>query len=225
MPRTEAEELEIMRGFFAINNFPRVIGAIDGTHIPIRNPGGPLAQIYINRKGWYSINTQVVVDHLGKVCDVVARWRGSAHDARIFNECILKQRFENNEFRGLLIGDSGFGCTPYLLTPVLNPATRQEERYNRAHILTRNIIERSFGRFKKKFLCLFQKLNTNLETAKAVIVACCVLHNLSIEWNGFEDEDHDDDDNIRRLEQPARLMPQQNRRGIVFRQQFIRRHF
>jgi hypothetical protein len=64
-----------MRGFFAINNFPRVIGAIDGTtHIPIRNPGGPLAQIYINRKGWYSINTQVVVDHLGKVCDVVARW-------------------------------------------------------------------------------------------------------------------------------------------------------
>jgi hypothetical protein len=74
-------------------------------------------------------------------------------------------------------------------------------------------------------LCLFQKLNTNLETTKAVIVACCVLHNLSIEWTGFADEDRDDVDNIRRLEQPAQLMPQQNRRGIVFRQQFIRRHF
>jgi hypothetical protein len=35
MPRTEAEELEIMRGFFAINNFPRVIGAIDGIIIII----------------------------------------------------------------------------------------------------------------------------------------------------------------------------------------------
>jgi hypothetical protein len=64
-------------------------------------------------------------------------------------------------------------------------------------------------------LCLFQKLNTNLETAKAVIVACCVLHNLSIEWNGFEDEDHDDDDNIRRLEQPAQLMPQKQKRNCI----------
>ncbi|KAJ4428514.1 hypothetical protein ANN_24556 [Periplaneta americana] len=33
----------------------QVIGAIDGTHIPITNVGGELSQIYINRKGWYSL--------------------------------------------------------------------------------------------------------------------------------------------------------------------------
>lgn len=59
MPSEEPEQLRVMRAFYDIAHFPRVIGAIDGTHIAIKNPGGPFGQIYINRKGWYSINTQV----------------------------------------------------------------------------------------------------------------------------------------------------------------------
>ena len=38
--------------------FPRIIGAIDGTHIRIRAPTkDPVA--YINRKKFHSLNTQV----------------------------------------------------------------------------------------------------------------------------------------------------------------------
>lgn len=45
-------------GFFAISSFPKVIGAINGTHInipaPHKNP-----ECYVNREGHYSIQLQV----------------------------------------------------------------------------------------------------------------------------------------------------------------------
>lgn len=38
MPVTDAEILEAQADFFTIAAFPRVIGAIDGIHIPIESP-------------------------------------------------------------------------------------------------------------------------------------------------------------------------------------------
>lgn len=59
MPSNFNEELKIMREFKEIKNFPGVIGAIDGTHVRIKKTGGEVAQYYINRKGYYSLNIQV----------------------------------------------------------------------------------------------------------------------------------------------------------------------
>lgn len=40
--------------------FPKVIGAIDGTHIPISNPKKN-SESYVNRKGYHSIQLQVSI--------------------------------------------------------------------------------------------------------------------------------------------------------------------
>lgn len=58
-PVTPQEQNREMVNFFNIAGFPRVIGAIDCTHIRITNPGGPYAAMYINRKNFYSLNVQV----------------------------------------------------------------------------------------------------------------------------------------------------------------------
>ncbi|KAL0830509.1 hypothetical protein ABMA28_002672 [Loxostege sticticalis] len=79
------------------------VGAIDCTHIRIKKVGGPSSQYHIKRKGFYSINVQVVCDAKLKIRDIVARWRGSTHDSRIFNESRIKERFESGEFSGHLI--------------------------------------------------------------------------------------------------------------------------
>ncbi|KAK9702236.1 DDE superfamily endonuclease [Popillia japonica] len=76
---------------------------------------------------------------------------------------------ETGNVPGLLLGDNGYACKNYLLTPVLQPENDQETRYNRAHIRTRNIVERLFGIWKKRFPCLHRGLQTKLDTSVAII--------------------------------------------------------
>ncbi|KAI8440283.1 hypothetical protein MSG28_001639 [Choristoneura fumiferana] len=86
--------------------------------------------------------------------------------------------------------DGGYPCTRYLLTPISNPTTPQEERYNRVQIKARNSVERLFGVWKRRFPCLQIGLATKLSTTANIIVACAVLHNIAVEVNdGFEDDD------------------------------------
>ncbi|XP_037296752.1 putative nuclease HARBI1 [Manduca sexta] len=224
MPATLAEQEEAMRKFHRIANFPSVIGAIDCTYIRVKKLCEDGGQIYINRKGFPSINVQVVCDANLKIIDIVARWHGSVHDSRIFRESRLKQRFEAGAFSGILLGDSGYACTPYLFTPLLNTSTPQEERYNSAHINTRNAVERCFGLWKQRFRCLLRGLYCDIETARKTIVACAVLHNIAIDMkedvfsSGLEDE-------VNRQSHAVVLAAENNVRGNIRRRQFIERHF
>lgn len=127
---------------------------------------------------------QVLCDSKCKITNIVARWRGSAHDSRIFNESSIKARFENGNFGGVILGDNGYASLPYLLTPVLNPRTSSETAYNISHIATRNIIERLFGQWKMTYRCLNRGLTSSLETSKIMIVAMAVLHNIRKDMHG-----------------------------------------
>lgn len=46
-------------------HIPQIIGAIDGTHVPILSPSDEYRD-YINRKGWPSVILQAVVDNTYK---------------------------------------------------------------------------------------------------------------------------------------------------------------
>lgn len=58
---TEAELFEAKARFHRFDGFPLVIGAIDGTNIRIQSLGGNTAELYRNRKGYFSLNCQIVV--------------------------------------------------------------------------------------------------------------------------------------------------------------------
>ena len=57
-PETGPELLHVKQGFEAYAGFPNAIGAIDGTQIAIKAPTEE-EWIYVNRKGYHSINVQV----------------------------------------------------------------------------------------------------------------------------------------------------------------------
>lgn len=60
--------------------------------------------------------------------DIVPEWPGSAHDSRIFQNSLLYVRLTEQQLNGILVGDKGYPCLPFLMTPIANAQTDEEER-------------------------------------------------------------------------------------------------
>ncbi|XP_048852793.1 putative nuclease HARBI1 isoform X2 [Brienomyrus brachyistius] len=167
------------RAFMDIAGFPGVDGVIDGTHICIITPSEN-EDVFVNRKRFHSINTQLVFSADYKILDIVAKWPGSTHDARILSESGLKQLFEGHyvPVNCHLLGDSGYPCKPWLLTPYLRPDPGPQLNYNRAHKKTRSVVERGIGQLKRRFHVLHGEVRLSPAKVCKVITACAVLHNI-----------------------------------------------
>lgn len=142
--------------------------------------GGDQAELFRNRKGYFSLNVQTICAANLRILDVVARWPGSTHDRTIFNNCHKKACFERGDMgNGLLVGDSGYTLSPYMVIPLRNPVTPEEQLYNEAQIRTRNVVERQYGVWKRRFPILSLGMRIRLDHALTIIVATAVLHNLA----------------------------------------------
>jgi len=126
----------------------------------------------------------VAIDHLiitGLFTNVVARWPGSTHDSHILRTSAIGDILIGTGLRdGVILGDSGYACSPFLMTPYFNPTTRKQENYNRAHKTTRCLIERSFGVLKRSFYILHSEIRMAPDRVCTIIVACCILHNIAV---------------------------------------------
>ncbi|KAM9408077.1 putative nuclease HARBI1 isoform 1-T5 [Salvelinus alpinus] len=168
---------DIKEEFYRIAGFPNVIGAVDCTHIRIKAPSGAHEANFVNRKSFHSINVQMVCNADCVISNVVAKWPGSVHDSRIFRASEIYQCLSQGEFSGVLLGDRGYGCQPFLLTPFTDPQEAQQA-YNHAHARTRARVEMTFGLLKARFHCL-HKLRVSPVRACDITVACAVLHNVA----------------------------------------------
>ncbi|KAL1489866.1 hypothetical protein ABEB36_013795 [Hypothenemus hampei] len=129
MPSTEEEQITNARNFYNIAGFPCCIGASDCTHIKVQSPGVD-AEIFRNRKDYFSLNCQAICDANMLICDLVCRWPGSAHDSTIFNNSNIRARLERGEFgNNVIVGDGGYPIKSYLMTSLRNPQTHEEYLY------------------------------------------------------------------------------------------------
>lgn len=132
-PMTEVARNSVKQRFYHKFGIPGTIGAIDCTHIAVVAPAmnDPVRPgiAYYNRKGYFSLNVQMVcnIPNLKKpsygtkniklqICDADlrildcnARFPGSTHDSAIWSLCgpkhYLKRLFDNNEVQSTwLIG-------------------------------------------------------------------------------------------------------------------------
>ncbi|KAK6474628.1 putative nuclease HARBI1 isoform X1 [Huso huso] len=181
-PETRYQQEQTKRDFFNIAGFPKVLGAIDCTHVQIRTPSEN-AVIYINRKGFPSLNVQVVCDAKNIITNVFAYYPGSCHDSFILSQSSIARYIEGHDmYDSLLIGDNGYSLKKWLMTPVLSPQTAGENAYNEAHRRTRSAIESTFGMLKMRFRCLDRSggaLQYSVKKVAEIFVACCVLHNIA----------------------------------------------
>lgn len=74
------------------------------------------------RLNFYFVLSKAICDADLRFLNVNASKPGGSHDSTIFNESSVGHACREGRFgEGLLIGDSGYACTPYLLTPYAVP--------------------------------------------------------------------------------------------------------
>jgi hypothetical protein len=191
---TESEVNRITNGFKRIGKFSNVIGAIDGSHIPIKAPH--LFPVdYFNRKGFYSIVLQAVVDHEKKFLDICVGWPGSTHDSRILVNSDLYNKFENHAnlattpFKNkYFLGDGGYPNLSWLIVPykdIGRGLTQEQTYFNLKHSQSRIKVEQAFGLLKGRWRCLLNKLEVSFEIVSHIVTTCCILHNICEERCDF----------------------------------------
>ena len=178
--QSEFQRIEL--AFRQKKGFPGVIGCVDGTHIPIEVPKSDIAETFRNRKGYMSLNCQMVCGPIGEIYDCITGWPGSTHDSRIWRESQISRRL------GAMIGeryhllaDSAYPISVNLLPPFKNPPERQHRRFNYLHSSTRMAIEKAYGVIKRRFplLKFGLRFRTVVDSANC-IVAAVILHNICL---------------------------------------------
>ena len=103
---------KFFRKFKNIHQIPYVIGAVDGSHIPIVTPQLHVADYY-NRKGFRSIIFQGVVSSKCLFWDFDIGWAGSMHDANLWGRTAIGQFCKAGKFASYaLVGDAAYPCRP-----------------------------------------------------------------------------------------------------------------
>jgi len=136
-----------------------ISGCLDGTLVTMVTPRDNEAD-YVDRRGarYHSLNIAAVCDAHMKFLYVYCNRPGSTHDSRVWTESAMGESMADGNLpfpRAVILGDAGYGCSSYLLTPLrqgpLDPASAA---YNSSHKRTRVVIERAFGIAKSRFQIL-----------------------------------------------------------------------
>ena len=169
--------------------YPQAIGAIDGTHIPVRPPLDGKAE-YICRKGWPSIVLQAVVDGHYKFRDIYANTAGAAHDSTVFNRSPLStfihRQMPKNDIiiNGQLVPLHILGDPAYPLSELIlkgytgRNLSPEEESFNVYHSSARMCVEIAFGKLKSRFRILSKTMDVDTDKSPIIVtayVAFCII--------------------------------------------------
>ncbi|XP_062309064.1 putative nuclease HARBI1 [Osmerus eperlanus] len=211
MPTTQDEVRQVHSGFHAMAGIPRVIGVVDGTLIPIlpwwicAGLGGNITLPSTPRWQWTTMASSRT------------SLPGGTHNSFVWANSAVGQKAGRGEFgRSIFLGDSGYPLRSYLVTPMINPATPQEERFNEAHTHTRTHIERVFGRWKCRYRCIHRSSGgLRLSPVKCCrgIVVTAMLHNIAVCVGADEPPPVDEDGESSEDEAPN-LAPRESRAAL-----------
>lgn len=191
-PKSEAEWHEISRKFEERWNFPNGIGAIDGKHIVMQQPGDSGSH-YRNYKGSDSIVLLAMVGPEYEFLYVEVGANGRNSDGGIWDQCKLKKSLEdgtlnlpppkslsgrNMKIPFVITGDDAFPLKNYLMKPYPQKGLTAEKRiFNYRLSRKRRISENGFGILANRWRIFRRPILLEPEKVKAITLATVALHN------------------------------------------------
>lgn len=161
---------------------PGVVGAVDGSFIPIPAPSED-QESYFNRKKFHSIILQEVAGPDMKILDCNIGWPGSVHDSRVLRNSLLLQNSKDLFAPHFyLLGDAAYPIKPWLMVPYKNNGklSQQQLKFNKTLGSMKVVVEQAFGLIKGRFRRLkFLDIRDLTELIQTVFI-CCILHNLCL---------------------------------------------
>lgn len=191
-PMSEVERKRIS-DVFGKKGMPGIIGIIDGTQIALTALNKNVEMAYMNRKGFHSINAQIIVDDRNFITNINARYPGSVHDSYLWGASLVYAMFQNEytspaEQKYWLLGDEGYPLSPFLITVRDEGTDAKHKEFYRRHKLIRSHVERAIGIIKNRFRCILGEKKLHYAPIKCakIINAVAVCHNFLI-LHGYED--------------------------------------
>lgn len=219
-PRTDDERNVKKTRFHTVFEMHEIIGVVDGTHIAIHKPNVD-EHMFVNRKGYHSLNCQVICDADMNIINMVSQWPGSTHDAFIWRSSRIARamlaNYENQQHNDKIMGDSGYPCLPWLLVPFAQINTPRQEVFNYHFKRSRSVVERCIGLLKGRFRCLLKERVLHYAPNKAarIVSACATLHNIAIHYRVEDPLPLWDEIDLEPLPEPVEHVG--NERDIVWR--------
>ncbi|KAM6957087.1 putative nuclease HARBI1 [Aplochiton taeniatus] len=169
--------------------FPKVLGVLGHTRIPIRLPigkhdvGSTVPEVKRMKKeahpdSW--LNLELVCDCNGRFlyCRIS---RGSDTDRASALRDKLRQNPDMMPAGTCLVARVGYPLTPYILTPHAVSHGPRENLYNKTLEVHWNILDQAVADLKARFQRLSYLDMGNYERARAVVLTACILHNVFLD--------------------------------------------
>jgi len=208
-----SKEKEDIKKYLGKGNFKDVIGAVDGTMIPVHRAPSFGRDSFATRKSNFAVGATGICDHRGVFTFFSTGYTGTRHDSAAYKDTPLYQRKEEF-FLGdeHLIGDAAYALTPTVITAYKGKNQPPEkDDFNKKLRSSRVKIEHAFGWLKAFCRCLNSlRLDycseNDMRRLNQQIMACVVLYNIletvefknneaeSDEMDGFMDWDEQSDD-------------------------------
>ena len=172
----------VVDGFERVWELPQYTGAIDGSYIPISAPTMNHTDYY-NRKGYYSVVIQAVLDYRYLFLDIYTGWPGSVHDTRVFSHSSIYKScsdgtllpkstkiIEEIDVPLYLVGDSAYPLLTWLMKPFPHNSNLSQDQKNFNYHLSRAriVVENAFGLLKARWRRLLKRLDMDVNKIPAV---------------------------------------------------------